>query len=169
MKGLENILYSKSKIVRWAMIVLCALILFLSFRNTFTLGMQYRDLSSAVDNMDASPKMQAAYKADIFEDVDINRIVFDAISETAKANQVIVKTINTPSVFEENDFLVLTEEITLDGDFVKIIKCLDEADAKLEHVKIASMNFVREENQKSTTLLLKVYFQMIKTKAYEAE
>jgi len=169
MKALEDILYSKSKLVRWVLIALGATILFTSFRNTFNLAMQYRALSNEVDNIDASPKTRNLYRSDIFEEVDINRIVFDAISEAAKANQVVVKTINTPSVFEDDDFLVLTEEITLDGDFVKILKCLDQADAKLEHVKISSLNFVREENQKSTTLLLKVYFQMIKTKAYEAE
>jgi hypothetical protein len=58
--------------------------------------------------------------------------------------------------------LLLTEEITLEGDFTKIIRCLDQANDKLGLIKISSLKFQREETSKTTALAVKVYFQMVK-------
>src|SRR5687768_3297950 len=133
----EKILIQNAKLIRILMLPVCFSILFFPIRQTASLLTTYWEIREQLRNADDYPvQAEVKYPMDIFENVDLNRTLFDAIGESAKQHNVIIKQINPPVRFQEDQFLLLTEEITLQGDFISMLKCIDMAETNLGPIKI---------------------------------
>lgn len=162
MTAIENIVYKKDQWVRLALIGLASTIVITTLRSTVALFIKYKQVSSNVQALkNTGPEVLHKYPDEFFNGADVNQVIFAAIGESAKTQGVTVKRINTPFVIRENDYLILTQEITIEGSFLKIMRCIDEMDEKVGFIKIVSLKFEREDSPRSSAMLLKVYFQMI--------
>ncbi len=159
--------FREAKFIRGMVASVTALILIISLSRTFLLVVEYRALSeqlSAFENMTFEP---VKYRADDFKSTDVNSILFDAISTSARMQNVEVNNINSPKVNLTDDIKLITEEIVLGGSVVDVLRCLDQANKNLGLIKVSSLRFERVQKSKSEKLLTTVYFQMVNVKANE--
>jgi hypothetical protein len=169
MKFFLNLINTHAKLFSALIIGIAILIISVPVVRTIDLYFEYLEGVEQLGARDPGLTETKQYPHEAFEHTDISPVIFEAIGGAAKQHDVIVKNISTPVVFKEDDHLLLTEEITLEGDFIKIMRCINDADEKLGLIKVASLKFERTQSQKSETLLLSVYFQMIKTIENEVE
>ncbi|MBT1705598.1 hypothetical protein [Chryseosolibacter indicus] len=164
----QLLIYKNRRLIKWLIIAIAALVCFASGRHTFSLFQRYITLSNNDGLAEQLNVTASKYPSEAFNGGRRSDVIFDAISTAARNNQVTIKKINSPVLFEESTYELLTEEVVLEGDFVKIISCINEAESKMDFIKIASMKFEREQQSaKSETLLLKIYFQWIKEQENE--
>lgn len=102
-----------------------------------------------------------------FDDVDINKLTFDLISKYSTPYHVRIERTEVPVAHPEQGGQILTQRVTLLGEFVPLLKCLNEVSAKLPSIKITSIQFRREERDKVPVLIATVYFQSVKPLEYE--
>jgi hypothetical protein len=162
--SIDGITFTNKKWIKTALITVGFVVIFLAVRNTMVLAVRYISLSEELRSAESSPReTKLKFSTKAFDDVNVNENIFSAISEAAVISGVTVKNIGVPTIFEIQGCRLLTEEITLEGDFIRILRCVDLADARLGMIKISSLKFEKEETYKSGALVLKVYFQMVTT------
>jgi len=104
-----------------------------------------------------------------FDEVDINKSTFDLISKYSEPYHVTIEQTELPVSQAAKGGQILTQRITLRGEFVNMLKCLNDVGIKLSSIKIASIQFRREERSKTVLLTATVYFQSVKPMEYEKE
>jgi len=160
---MEKLIYKHTSIAVALLIFVGVLISFVALRNTGALVLQYFDLKSTLAALpDIAPQAAPKKKDAIFKEIDLNAVLFKSITESARTHNIQVKNINTPTVSNNSDIIVLTEEVRLEGGFINTVKCLEEAFRELEQVKLSSVRFERDLTPRSNALFTTVYFQTIR-------
>jgi hypothetical protein len=160
---LPLIIYRHSNIIAVLGIITCGLILYLPIKNSINLFFEYRALSLQLQNAQSHPPpLQRDYTFRSFASVDLNKTTFAAISESAKRHNVTIKQMGTPVSFTNPGYSIETEEVTLEGDFLNLLRCVDDANAKLDLIKLSSAKFERDQSLSANALYVKLYFQAIK-------
>jgi hypothetical protein len=91
--------------------------------------------------------------------------VFEVVSIAAQAHHLIIKRYEPPYIQETDDVKRQTLHIVLEGEFVDILKCLQATDARLRGIKIASIKFNREDNNKRVSLVAGIVFQRLQVRS----
>jgi hypothetical protein len=166
MMDLKILIEKKGRLVSVALVVIGAVIVFFSVSRTLSLITTYFEVNANLQQVNSGAvEGKQKYDPESFMNTDVSKVILEAVGQSTLESNVIVKNIGAPVAFEEPEYLLLTEEITLEGEFSKIMRCMDEADRKLGLIKISSLRFERQQSVKKTeSLLLKVHFQMIKTR-----
>jgi hypothetical protein len=140
------------------------LLMVIPLKKTITLAFKYNDLKGSVKTYGANTNNTVSNVANdkLLLEVDHERKVFEEVSKACQENKVIVKQVDLPKIVSESDVMIQTQEILLEGDYVNILKSLDEISIRLEPIKIASIKFEREENNKRIALVSHIVFQSVK-------
>jgi hypothetical protein len=101
------------------------------------------------------------YPDEFYKAVDINKEIFRALSRIRPETKVVVKEVNVPVTFIDKDVKLLTQDVVLEGDFVDVIRCLDDIERELGFIKIASIKFEVIQIARTSTMQSHVYFQMV--------
>jgi hypothetical protein len=144
--------------------VIAFLLVIIPLKNTIALAFKFKDLNGVVKSYAKSTKTTVNIVANdkLLLDVDHERKVFEEVSKACQEYKVIVKQVDLPKIINESDVTIQTQEILLEGDYVNILKALNEISVRVEPIKIASVKFVREENNKRIALVSHVVFQSVK-------
>ena len=166
--NIEEHIYQYGKWIQYGIIGIGIIVAILSIESIVSLTSKYFDLQRNLETLEVSAvEEQPATSWEVFEDIDLNKTVFESVSDAASVNKVVVKNINAPLIHKSDEHFLLTEEIILEGHFINLLKSVDLASKKLEHVKISSVKFERDNSPASKALFLKVYFQTVKSDGYE--
>jgi hypothetical protein len=161
----EIMILKKPRLVVSALIGIAMIIVVIAGQGTIDLVGRYFELKAELKavNQTAPLSRQARYSADALKEIDLNATIFRTISEAAQRTKVRVKRINSPVIFDEDDYQTVTQEVVLEGDFVNSVKCLSETSSKLKYIKLCSLGFERDQSPKNNVLYTKAYFQIIKS------
>lgn len=167
---IEKLIYKHTSFAVAGLIAVGAIVGFIALSNTAGLLFRYFDLKSTLESLPDVPQVATRdHTNPVFEEVDLNAVLFKAVTEAARTHSIQVKNINTPMVSSNPDFQVLTEEVTLEGGFVNTVRCLEEATRELKQVKLSSLKFERDQTPRSNALYTTAYFQTIRKNEDEAK
>lgn len=157
-------LYTKPIVVYCLAVLLVLLVLVLPFRHTFLLISKYMSLQEALEQ--ASISTTSAWDINNGSSsllrADTITHVFEAVSIAAQSHNLIIKQYEPPHMQDDGDVQIQTLHIVLQGEFIDILKCLQFTDVRLNGIKIASIKFNREENNKRVSLVASIVFRKIK-------
>lgn len=154
--------YTKPIVVYCLAVLLVLLVLILPIRYTFALMSKYISLRNTLEQ--ASINTTSASDIDeslLLQKADTITHVFEVVSFAAQSNNLIIKQIEPPHIQDDGDVEVQTLHIVLQGEFIDILKCLQFTDAQLRGIKIASIKFNREDNNKRVSLVASIVFRKI--------
>jgi hypothetical protein len=144
--------------------LLVFLVLAIPLRNTFSLFTKYIRLQNVVSQAQHITLKNKGLDAFSNFNEDTVVQVFESVSMAAHANRVIIKRYESPQILQtEGKAQILSQHVILEGEFVSILKCLQETNIRLTTVKIASLKFDREENNKRISLVARVIFQTVQS------
>ncbi|SKC59283.1 hypothetical protein [Ohtaekwangia koreensis] len=144
--------------------LLVFIVLAIPLSNTFLLFEKYIRLQNVVSQ--ARHITLKNKGLDAFSNFNEDTVVqvFESVSMAAHANRVIIKRYESPHILQtEGKAQILSQHVILEGEFVSILKCLQETNIRLTTVKIASLKFDREENNKRISLVARVIFQTVQS------
>lgn len=158
----RNSLYTKPSVVYCLAAVLVLAVLILPFRNTFTLMSKYLSLQNVLKqtNIDTTSTSDTDESLSLLK-ADTITHVFEAVSIAAQSHNLIIKQYEPPYIQNDGHIEIQTLHIVLQGEFVNILKCLQTTDANLNGIKIASIKFNREDNNKRVNLVASIVFRKI--------
>lgn len=176
---LMNLTYKQKNI---GLLVIAFVFAFIAYfgavKHTFALYSSCTDFESKLSEINDAPK-QIAYIEKQLKDFDnifgkndnyneqYQQYIMETVSNYCNVNNVVLKEFPKPFVFTEQDFIVETNKITVEGSFGKLLNLAYLIEQKKKLGKISSLlfqTFTRNiENQKYTYLSLTIYLQHIKS------
>jgi hypothetical protein len=160
-----NSLNSK-RIVIVGVALAAVVIVFIAGKNTFQVAVKYTTLKKQLTTLNTGNPNGVNQKVEqnkfLLQEIDLEREVFSTVSQSCQKNQVNLKQVQSPQISNDGKIIVLTQRVTLQGDFVKILKSLQDIQTEMSTIKISSLKFEIEEVNKVQTLLAHIYFQGVK-------
>ena len=103
------------------------------------------------------------YQAITLSEQGFAETIFQTLSEACAANQVLIKTVDLVKSNEIENTMVQSQQITVQGGFIPILKSLVASQDKLKTVKIVSIRYTSVVNNNKDVLLeAQVAFQQVK-------
>lgn len=96
--------------------------------------------------------------------VDVQQVLLEKISKFCSENNIILKDFPRPVTVQEQDFIVETNIIVVEGDFIKLLKLVYQLEQIQRTGKVAAVHFIAKEDLKTKRLMLtaSLYLQNIK-------
>jgi hypothetical protein len=162
-----NVKFLNNKKVAIAIVVLIAVvIIFIAVKNTFQVARTYVKLNQQLNTVNNRVSIKNPQEEEVnrflLEEVDMEGEVFASISQSCQQNHVNLKQVHVPKILNDGDVVIITQQVTLQGDFIQILRCLQDIQAKPTAIKISSLRFETEEINKIKILVAQVYFQGVK-------
>ncbi|AYB29203.1 hypothetical protein [Chryseolinea soli] len=169
--NIDSIIHGKRSWINAGMIGVVALCLAISVAPTFRLLQQAWSLSGKIKEHVPYREMPDVSKWETPElsKVELDKQTFGALAKVVDRYRVTIENAQAPILFTDQGYETATQKIVLLGEFVPLLKCLDEVGRDLSFIKIASIEFNREERNKSLVLTANVYFQSAKPEEHEAK
>jgi hypothetical protein len=100
---------------------------------------------------------------------DFHIQILNVSSTYSQKNNIVIKNYPEEHVFQENDYILRTNILTVEGRFLGLLRFLYFMERQNEIGKIVSSNFYMEKEKYSRkkNLFLKLYIQNITSKQYE--
>jgi hypothetical protein len=95
---------------------------------------------------------------------ELQQTLLDKFSVSCLKNNSEINYFSEPHETKQNNYRLITSEVSIKGDFVSILKTIYDAELNFEQAKIVSVNFFLKLNikTKNKELYAKIYFQYIK-------
>jgi hypothetical protein len=150
--------------IKLAVALAALLIVFVPLKSTIALAFKYNALKDRVKTyVTATQKSSITKSSDkLLSDIDHERKIFEEISRACQDHKVVVKQVDLPKTVNESGVITQTQEILLEGDYINILKSLRDISSSLDPIKVASIKFEREENNKRIALVAHIVFQSVK-------
>ncbi len=102
---------------------------------------------------------------DITENMDIQSAILDKTGKYCQKNGLILKSFPKTHYHKEKDYMIITNIIVMEGDFVKMLKLIYQFEQKFKLGKVISVKFNKEKDRISKRLKLygTLYIQNIKS------
>jgi hypothetical protein len=158
----NSLIYTKPIVVYCLVALIVFLILILPIRNTLSLMLKYISLQETLKEVGiGSTPTSYTNEQLLLVKADTITQVFEVVSIAAQSYNVIIKQYEPPHMENDGDVQIQTLDIVLQGEFVDILKCLQFTDTRLNGIKIASIKFNRQENNKRVFLVASIVFKRI--------
>jgi len=160
-----SLLYRKPLALYCIIGLLVMLLLIVPLTNTRVLFSKYTSLKRSLSKMKNSKDVGEEEQFSLFDTLqDVSdAYIFKSVSVIAHQNHILIKKYEPSQILSNDDEVQYkTQQIVLEGEFVAILKCMQEVDSRLAGVKIASVKFDREESNKKVTLAARIIFQTVK-------
>lgn len=157
-------LKSNPQLVYAVVPVIAFLLLALPVRPTVVLALKYFDLQEKLNSStNTLQEPRLATDTLLLQEIDFAKKVFNDISYSSQLHKVVIKKIDLPVLtILQDEVIEQSQQITLNGNFVDILKTLDDIKEKLKPVKIVSIKFARIDNNKVVILEATVILQAVK-------
>lgn len=173
---LKNLSYKKKNILLLAGTILFSLITyFYSIENTVDVINEYRELQTQLEIAENAPQKHAELilKLDNIKSllgsggkfgVDVQQVLLEKISRYCNENNITLKEFPKPMEVQEQDFIVETNVIVMEGSFIKLLKLVYQLEQVQRAGKVAAVHFLAKEDLRTKRLLLRasLYLQNIK-------
>jgi hypothetical protein len=155
---------SNSRLVYAVVAVITFLLLALPARPTLVLALKYFDLQEKSNSSTYSLQApRLATDTILLKEIDFAKKVFNDISYSCQVYKVVIKQIELPVLTTlPSGVTEQTQQITLAGNFVDILKTLDDIKEKIKPIKIVSIMFTSIDNNKTLLLEAHVVVQSVK-------
>lgn len=141
-------------------VALC-LVIILVLRSASTY-LSYNSLSRKMEHYDNSFNSQISKDTVLGMDGEaVTKMIFQKVSRSCLKNQVKLVQVHVPVAEEKDGFRISTQQVSLQGTFVPLMKCLNGLDDELGSVKITSLVFEKEVVDREALLRVQVFFQWL--------
>jgi len=98
------------------------------------------------------------------KEVDFQDMLLEKVSSYCKTNGLVLKEFPQTHCFSQQDYLIETNTIIVEGDFIKLLKLVYGLENDFEIGKVVSVKFLTNEDFRSKRLYLSavIYYQNIK-------
>lgn len=152
----------------------------LAFKKTFSLKNEYKTIESRLEQSKNAPQQIALIKSKLEEidkkvggksidQINLEELIIEHISTYSNSNNIVLKEYPGIHYFSQQDYTTETCKLTVEGDFIKLLKLAYGIEQNFSYGKVSSLNFYTEKNYrtKEIELLLEIYVQNIKMTTYE--
>jgi len=173
---LKNLSYKKK--FRYLIIGFALLLLIswqASIKKTLVLKSECSDMEQQLSMAENAPEKIAGIKNRIAEietrigsnqsmEVDFQDLLLEKVSGYCKLNNLVLKEFPQTHSFSQQDYLIETNTIVVEGGFIKLLKLVYSLENDFEIGKVVSVKFTTKEDFRSKQLCLSaiIYYQNIK-------
>ncbi len=149
----------------------------LAFKKTFRLKKDYKQLETRLEQSKNAPQQIALIKTRLEEidqkvggksidQINLEELIIEHISSFSKQNNLVLKEYPGIHTYSQQDYTTETCKLTVQGDFIKLLKLAYGIEQNFSYGKVSSLNFYTQKNYrtKEVELLLEIYVQNIKMK-----
>lgn len=174
----KNLTYKQKNILLLIGAVLFAFVVYYgAIENTIEVFTKSTALEEKLVSIDDAPQQKAAIEKQQKELEQIfgregqstenyQEYILGEVSNFCTMNNVVLREFPKPFVFNEQDFIIETNRITVEGDFSKLLNLAYLIEQKRKLSRIASMHFQtfsrNSDGEKKTFLSSTIYLQHIK-------
>jgi hypothetical protein len=174
MKSLGSSFVQKLRLLIIGAILFFILAYLVAIRGTVTLASENQKIKRQLELVKEAPQQIENLNLElsslqssltyVSEGDGLRRELLELIGELGYKHQILFKNFKEPSHFFNENFLVETHEIALQGPFKNLVKAIFELEKELKTGKVASVNFVLEidRREKRKFLVAYVFIQSIK-------
>ena len=147
----------------------------LAFKKTFMIKEEYKKIKSQLEIVDKAPEEIARYEKkmreynslldiDLTENKDAQEILLEEISNYCEEHKMILKEMPRIHISSDQGYEVWTNTVVIGGDFIQLLKLLNNMEKQKVFGTISSVKFHSEENFRSRRrfLTMTMYIQNIK-------
>ena len=173
---LDKLLYKNKFFLLLGLSLLFAVIAYsLAFKKTFKLKDEYKKVKSQLEIVDKAPQEIARHEKklmeynslldiDLSEDKDAQEILLEQISTYCQAHKMILKEMPQIHISTDQGYEVWTNTVVIGGNFLQLLKLLNNMEKQKVFGTISSVKFQSEENFRTRRryLTMTLYIQNIK-------
>lgn len=163
--NLKRFFEKDPRIIYGVVFIAALLIVIIPVSNTISMFVHYGEIQGKLKAVSSSPEQPTISSSNdklLEKDADYTKKVFGLLSESCKTNSVTVKQVELPRKSLTADVQIESQQITMEGPFVNILKALNEINEQIEPVKISSVAFRTETINKEKVLTSQIVFQSVK-------
>lgn len=145
------------------------ILIWIPVSRTVSLAQQFFALRNEISIAKKNGKKKISEK-DVMMLIDDNspQTIFAAISKSSQAEGVIIRQVELPKSSERNTVIVQSQTVSMEGNFIKLLKSMDGLADDVKPAKIASINFIRQQApQKKEILVGTIVFESVKLASHE--
>ncbi|MBI5542199.1 MAG: hypothetical protein HY951_19235 [Bacteroidia bacterium] len=167
--------HKKVKLLAIGVVVMLILSYYFSFRKTINSYSECQDYKDQLENIQTAPSEIADVEQQLASiersvgmnpdtSTDFQKILLEKISGYCQQNYVVLREFPQTIYFNNQDFEVETNQVVVEGSFVKILTLVYNLEQKFRLGKIVSLRFATQKDYKtgSTKLYATLYFQNFK-------
>ena len=160
------------------------LFLFLTFKlainRTFEIKKQCKYYKEQLSKVENAPTQMALIKTKLdginqrvgnksLSQINFEELIIEHVSRYCKNHSLILKEYPGMHIFSQQDYCTETCKITVEGDFIKLLKLAYGIEHTFSYGKVSSLKFYTKKNiqTKNIELLLEIYVQNIKMQNHE--
>lgn len=165
----------KVRLLAIGIVVMLLLSYYLSFRKTLNTYLENRDYKDQLESIQSAPSeiLDVEQQLSTIErsvgmnpdtTTDFQKILLEKVSEFCQENRVVLREFPQTIYYKNQDFEVETNQIVVEGSFVKILTLVYNLEQKFRLGKIVSLRFATQKDYKSGSIKLfaTLYFQNFK-------
>lgn len=165
----------KVKLLAIGVVVMLFLSYYFSFRKSINSYSEYRDYKNQLENIQTAPAeisdveqqlatIERSVGMNPDTSTDFQKILLEKVSGYCQQNNVVLREFPQTIYFNNQDFEVETNQVVVEGSFVKIITLVYNLEQKFRLGKIVSLRFASQKDYKtgSIKLFATLYFQNFK-------
>ncbi|MBI5541222.1 MAG: hypothetical protein HY951_14245 [Bacteroidia bacterium] len=165
----------KVKLLAIGVVVMLFLSYYLSFRKTISSYSECQDYKSQLENIQTAPAEISNVEQQLATiersvgmspdtSTDFQKVLLEKVSSYCQQNNVVLTEFPQTIYFSNQDFEVETNQVVVEGSFVKILTLVYNLEQKFRLGKIVSLRFASQKDYKTgaTKLFATLYFQNFK-------
>ncbi|OFX36398.1 MAG: hypothetical protein A2X08_14930 [Bacteroidetes bacterium GWA2_32_17] len=165
----------KVKLLAIGVVVMLFLSYYLSFRKTINIYMECSEYKNQLKNIQTAPSeilnveqqlasIERSVGMNPDTSTDFQKILLEKVSEYCQKNNVVLTEFPETIYFKNQDFEVETNQVVIEGNFIKILTLVYNLEQKFRLGKIVSLRFASQKDYKtgSIKLFATLYFQNFK-------
>ena len=160
---MSKVSFNKETLVLVAIIATGLFIACFAVGRAWTLTSSYFSLATQLADHRSNLMFEADHSVEQLPESDGLKSIVQQMSQICNKEQVKITQIEPLRFFDENEVQIVTQQMTLQGEFVSLLRCVEQVQRDNKGSKIASLKFKRElSTDKRPVLLLDIFFQSIK-------
>lgn len=147
----------------------------MSFKKTLALKTEIGNLELQVEKVSNAPseiqslqlelnKIDARIGSFMSQGMEFQDVLLDKITGYCKENNLVLKEFPKAHQYRQQDYLVQTNAIVVEGGFIKLLQLVFELERQFEIGKVVSVKFITREDFRTRKLFLgaTIYYQNVK-------
>ncbi len=162
----NNLTYKKKVMYLFAgFVILLILSYSLSIRRTVKLGEICTNLEEQKESLQNAPSkiqkignelnnINAMIGKDMHVDMDVQSAILEKTGHYCQHQRLTLKSFPKTHYYKDKDYLVMTNKLVVEGEFIKILKLIYKFEQKFQLGKIISVQFEKERDRKTKRMKL---------------